>query len=64
MVSKVLGSCMTDVRQDKLMNLAVEGLKEYSESQQSECIYLRILSTRNSDRILVVHSYRRTEERW
>ena len=64
MISKVLGLCMTDVHQDKLMNLAVEGLKEYSESQQSEYVYLRILSTRNSDRTLVVHSYRRTEDRW
>ena len=45
------------------MNLAVEGLKEYSESQESECGYLWILSLRSLDLILVVHSYRRSEDR-
>jgi hypothetical protein len=54
---------MTNIRQDKLMNLAAEGLKEYSESQEGECVYLLILGVWNQDRFLIVHLCRRSEDR-
>lgn len=53
---------MTNIRQDKLMNLAKESLSEHRESQESEGLY-RPLTVRILDPILIVHSYRRPEDR-
>lgn len=50
---------MTDIRQDKLMDLAMGSLSEYTESQESECVSLLVLSVQILGRTLVMYSYRR-----
>jgi len=50
---------MTDIHQDKLINIAKESLSEHTESKDSECVSLLVLSVQISDRTIIVHSYRR-----